>query len=349
MSEQSPYIYPGCMHIHSTFSDGSGTIPEIIEAAHESGVRWLIITDHDTLAGKDYEGWHDDVLVLIGHEVTPVHSHFLALNTDTVINRKQPAQGYINETYQRGGFGVLAHPDDHIEDRTKAIHPWKDWTVDGPDPRDGQMVVLEIWNVMSDWRANKHKRNHADAIAAAHELLHGPTANLLQWWDRLNMEGKPTSGIGGLDAHANRELWQGRREVIFPYEWMMQTVTNYLVLDEALHSDVATARQQVLNALWQGRNYFLNRLDGTAPALPLQARQGNAVYYPGDSLLLSDGSVTLEMDGGDSTTLRLIHNGDVMLTSDNHATVTLDHPGIYRLEGERNGRHWLFTNPLFVE
>ena len=38
------------MHIHSTVSDGSFTIPELISRAKENGLDAIVITDHDTLS-----------------------------------------------------------------------------------------------------------------------------------------------------------------------------------------------------------------------------------------------------------------------------------------------------------
>ncbi|HMO57767.1 MAG TPA: PHP domain-containing protein, partial [Roseiflexaceae bacterium] len=37
--------------MHTRHSDGSGTVDELAQAAYEAGLRWIIITDHDTLAG----------------------------------------------------------------------------------------------------------------------------------------------------------------------------------------------------------------------------------------------------------------------------------------------------------
>ncbi|NIM98049.1 MAG: hypothetical protein GTO24_08230, partial [candidate division Zixibacteria bacterium] len=56
--------YRGAIHIHSTYSDGKGTIEEIAASARQVGLDFVITPDHDTLApltdGK--EGWHDGVL-----------------------------------------------------------------------------------------------------------------------------------------------------------------------------------------------------------------------------------------------------------------------------------------------
>ena len=51
---------PSDLHIHSTFSDGRDTPEEIVEAAKAAGLRYIAITDHDTVEGVTalYESGH---------------------------------------------------------------------------------------------------------------------------------------------------------------------------------------------------------------------------------------------------------------------------------------------------
>ena len=79
------YDYAGAIHIHSTLSDGSGTVPEIVGDARAAGLDFIMLTDHEHLQARDlgYEGWHDDLLCLVGEEVTPrFHNHYLAFDID---------------------------------------------------------------------------------------------------------------------------------------------------------------------------------------------------------------------------------------------------------------------------
>src|SRR5437868_6676544 len=59
------------VHLHSTHSDGTGTVPQIVSAGQRAGVDVVMLTDHNTRAGADLEGWHRSVLLLVGEEVTP--------------------------------------------------------------------------------------------------------------------------------------------------------------------------------------------------------------------------------------------------------------------------------------
>ena len=71
----------GIIHCHSTYSDGTGTVPEIAAAARANDLDYLLLTDHDTLAAAQNgeEGWHGSVLLLVGAEVSPYRrNHYLA-------------------------------------------------------------------------------------------------------------------------------------------------------------------------------------------------------------------------------------------------------------------------------
>ena len=59
----SLYEKVGAIHIHSVFSDGSGHYDEIIQAASEVGLEFLLFADHWTLEPKkhNWEGFYDGV------------------------------------------------------------------------------------------------------------------------------------------------------------------------------------------------------------------------------------------------------------------------------------------------
>ena len=49
------------------------------------------------------------------------------------------------------------------------------------------------------------QRNKVALVLAPHLGLTAPTADTMAWWDRLNMQGKRTFGVGGVDAHAFKQ------------------------------------------------------------------------------------------------------------------------------------------------
>jgi hypothetical protein len=339
---------PGALHMHTVYSDGSGTVEELAAAARDAGLRWIVITDHDTLNGRPYQGYIHGVLVIVGYEITPDRNHFLALHVDTVIDRRLPPQDFIDEVYARGGFGIIAHPDEQVKNDFKDIYRWDDWSVDGPRAREGRPVGIELWNAMSDWAEHLTPRTKELLVFFPRRGLSGPTAATLAWWDRLNATGRRTFGVGGVDAHALKRRAPWGQITILPYHWMFRTLTNYLLLPEPLSPDAATAVHQVYGALAAGRHYFVNRLDGPCPALTFYAGRGDERWQIGDTASLAGGPLVLVADTGLDAELRLIHNGQPIAVGRRALRQPITQPGVYRLEGRRRGRPWLFSNPIYV-
>jgi hypothetical protein len=338
----------GALHMHTTFSDGSGSVGDLVDAARAAGLKWIIITDHDTLAGLPQAGWHDDVLVIVGHEITPERNHFLALNIGTVIDNTLAPQEFIDTVYAYGGFGIIAHPDERVINPFKRIYRWEDWQIDGPSERDGKPVGIELWNLMSDWGESVNGWNALLQVYLPRLGIRGPTTATLAWWDRLNMAGRRTFGVGGVDAHAfQRRLPWGMLE-IFPYRWMFNTLTNYLLLNEPLSRDAHTATHQVYAALAGGRSYFVNRLDGDGAAVQFGVERGTERYIAGDSVSLAGGPLLFRADAGCNAYLRLIGNGKPVASGVRALRQSIATAGVYRLEGYWGGKAWLYTNPVYV-
>jgi predicted metal-dependent phosphoesterase TrpH len=84
--------YVGAIHIHSTYSDGSGTVDEIIKTAQEVDLDFIILTDHNTLRAKTdgKEGWHKDTFLLVGSEINDKKNlnHYLALGIEKTFSTR---------------------------------------------------------------------------------------------------------------------------------------------------------------------------------------------------------------------------------------------------------------------
>ena len=143
------FHYSGIIHVHSTYSDGQKSIPEIAAIADALKADFLLMSDHNTLQPKQdgLEGWYGNVLVGIGSELNDKDdkNHYLAFNIEKPVNHKVPASDYVCKVREQGGFGIIAHPDEtrtHIE-----AYPPYPWTLWDSDCYDG----IEIWNQMSEW------------------------------------------------------------------------------------------------------------------------------------------------------------------------------------------------------
>ena len=71
------------IHAHTIHSDGTGTVADVVRGAQRAGVDVMLLSDHNTLAGKVDEGWYEGTLLLVGEEISPKRrDHTLSFGTD---------------------------------------------------------------------------------------------------------------------------------------------------------------------------------------------------------------------------------------------------------------------------
>lgn len=111
--------YRGDCHLHSWYSDGRRTPAEIAALARAAGLDFINTSEHNTHSAHahwaDQAG--DDLLVMLGEEVTTRNGHLVALGTDpgTFIDWRYRARDnrfgkYAREIRDAGGLVVPAHP-----------------------------------------------------------------------------------------------------------------------------------------------------------------------------------------------------------------------------------------------
>ncbi len=112
--------YRGDCHVHSARSNGGELTPEQLAAgARKVRLDFIAITEHNT---SDTHGvWGplagDDLLVMLGQEVTTWTGHWLALGIDPgqVVDwrygiRDDAIDRHVDQVHQAGGLCVAAHP-----------------------------------------------------------------------------------------------------------------------------------------------------------------------------------------------------------------------------------------------
>src|ERR1700748_239420 len=101
------------VHVHSTYSDGTASVPELLAAASEAGAEAVLLTDHDTLGARrdGWEGAHAGVFLLVGTEVSPRAGHSLAFGgTHEIPHAGRSASEIAAAVRAAGGVGFAAHP-----------------------------------------------------------------------------------------------------------------------------------------------------------------------------------------------------------------------------------------------
>src|SRR4051812_30094463 len=246
------------VHVHSTYSDGTATVPELVDAARNAGAAALLLTDHDTLAARrdGCEGVHDGVLVVVGIEVSPKHGHYLAFGVaEEVPHAGRTAAEIAAAVRAAGGVGVAAHPFSQggrmlvpaVARRIVLAHCWP--ALDEPGGCDG----LELWSLTTDaaegWRspaeAWRWLRDPEGAVAQ------GPPAHNLRRWDALSAS-RRLPAIGGLDGHAPGVRLGGRVRSPLSHQRTFGLLRTHLVCGRPLTGDLGLDRTTLLEAMAAG-------------------------------------------------------------------------------------------------
>ena len=330
------------VHVHSTHSDGTGTVAEIAAAAARNAVDVVLLTDHDTLAARraGEEGWHGDVLVLVGEEVTPRNrDHYLAFGLDREVSRNQPAAGIVSDVTERGGFGFCAHPFSQGSKRFKraAGMPWTDFDHEG-------IAGLEVWSFVTDTAEKLDSLRAAARFVAAPErwLDHPPERNLAEW-DRLCAM-RRVVGIAGIDAHQIGYRIRGHVPVrLMSYARSFRFLRTHVLADEALDGELDHDAALVYAALREGRCYM--SVDDLAPPRGFSFSAGHTPMG-GEAEL--DGQ-TLVATVPRPAHLRLVRNGEPIAEREgSEIQHEAKEPGAYRIEAHLGQRSWILSNPIYL-
>ncbi len=190
-----PGWYRGDLHMHTVYSDGSGTPAEVAVAAVEAGLDFFGITDHNRAQSPvgltpQGDGWP---VLVAGVEVTTYAGHFNVWGTERWYDFREPTaeglQRAVDAALEDGGTVSLNHP--------RPFGP--EWEY----PEVTGFHTIEAWN--SWW-----------AVFNAHSLAY--------WQRQLDRE-DALPMIGGSDMHQHRSYGAPERplepaRIGFPTTWV---------------------------------------------------------------------------------------------------------------------------------
>ncbi len=344
-----PYVeYAGNMHLHTLYSDGTGTHRGVAEAAAQAGLDYVIVTDHNVWVGG-IEGYYGKVLLLVGEEVhdcrrTPPGNHLLVYGAGRDLSPEASnPQGLLDAAREAGGLTFLAHPVEFASRVSgESCFGWMDWAISG-------YTGIEVWNYMSEFKARIPTLLHAVYYAYFPlGAVRGPFRQTLQLWDRLLAGGGRVVGIGGADAHANTYSIGPLRRVVFPYVHLFSAVNTHVLAEQRLTGDLAVDKGVILEALRAGRCWIGNDLAGSTREFAFTARSGSANATMGQELRRR-GAVTFEAQTPLPGEIRLVVAGRVVARArGRRLKFTTADAGPYRVEVYRGGRGWIFSNPIYI-
>jgi len=102
------------LHIHSTHSDGTAKIPEIMEyVATKTDLAVIAITDHNTLEGARFAKSLEDLYdfeVVVGEEISSKSGHIIGLFLEEEIPAGLSALETISRIHEQNGVVIIPHP-----------------------------------------------------------------------------------------------------------------------------------------------------------------------------------------------------------------------------------------------
>ena len=336
----------GVLHVHTRYSDGTGTVQDIAHDASKKGLDWLIITDHCHMRAKDHgeEGRYGSTRVIVGSELGKEHelNHYLALDLKEIPEQNDPVE-MLHAVHNQGGFGAIAHPHEKRDIfPDMPAFPWTAW--------DAEIDGIEIWNQFSQWVEGLTRSNRIARLLHPLKSLTRPDPETLAVWDRLNLH-RPVVGYVGIDAHALKYplVWGLFYLRVFQYKVQFRSLRTHLLLESPLEKKgFDVARKQVLDALREGRHFGANHRVGKANGFRFHAVAGGRRVLPGGRIEPGK-SVDFFAYAPLEAEMILVRNGKAILKVNGrrlHFRTSDD--GVWRLETFRKGRGWVFTNPIRV-
>lgn len=339
----------GAVHLHSTFFDGGDSVEQIVAAATEAGLDYLLLTDHDTLGAAEagYGGYHGDVLLAVGAEVSCAGGeHFLALGASGVDDlAKGEAVANTHAVRRRGGRIVLAHVGGSlvrdVPSKASGWHTWEGVCFD----------AMEVWSFMHDWIDALGLFQIPQAWLRPLDRITGPKPWVMRRYDELTQR-RRVGLVGGLDNHAKRipllkRLPLLRRVCVFEHAFLFG-VFNHHVLVPSPTGDAAVDTAALIEALAVGRGFACLTASGCGVGSRLIAETPACVLGMGDEAKYAgEGRLKLVLPARGS--VRLLCDGQVIRAGEgDRLEAPIRQAGVYRAEVRRAGKPWILTNPIYL-
>jgi hypothetical protein len=367
------YDYAGASHVHSSHSDGAGTVAEIAAAASQTGLDFVLVTDHNAMTGQQRgeDRWYGDgkVLVIVGTEFGTDTGYLLAFDVpDDFAPFHGTAEDGMAKIHASGGYGFIALPCD-------LKGPWRD-----PDRR-APWIGLEVFNLSCIARTKINLPGFLLALlryfgsnpASVFSLIAARPDEEMRLWDKMldraseRDESMPIA-LGSLDAHAIMKV-AGQTYPFPTYEQVFRTLRTHVLTRVPLAgtSSMKNEDQKAIHeSLRTGLSYisYDNYQDATGFEFGLH-RSGEMVAQMGEICVLpSDfGSVPHTLTARTPRTrsiIRLFRNGCLVASSrGGRLDYVVAAPGTYRIEvylyRHRIGnvcfsaKPWIFSNPIRIK
>ena len=173
------------LHNHSTESDGSLSVKELVSYGEQKGFQVMAITDHNTASGQDkalYEARNKKIEILPGIEITTFYGHILALGLRRMVDFADldvnSPEKFIRKLKEAGARAVgMAHP----------------FCVGEPVMVGCRMSLKLRYPEILDY---------IEVFNTSGGDLFSGNKQALEWWESLVLQGIPVAAVTGIDLHS---------------------------------------------------------------------------------------------------------------------------------------------------
>lgn len=344
----------GAIHIHTSYDDGDGSVEDIVTDASESGLDFIIITDHhlpyaayDNLCGWDTKR---KVLAITGVEFkSKEKNEFLGIGPHVqVATREKSTHEALALLKNLGSKNFIAHPQGrrHLLFGTP-LNRWDDW--DTPD-----YCGVEIWAYMHDWIENLRYKNLPDMCRNPDNYITGPDRGVLRKWDKQACNRK-IAGIGSLDSHARRlpfgldNIFKWAKGGILPYKQNFSAFSQYLLVDKNWGNDSASDTAVAITSLSEGMGWICHESLACGKNLNYRMEQQETSYPTGTEITFKKGTQKLKLDIDRQCRIIILNRGEIQAETQGTSLEFMpEAPGEYRAELYLDNKPWIFTNHIYL-
>ncbi|HTL48360.1 MAG TPA: CehA/McbA family metallohydrolase [Verrucomicrobiae bacterium] len=324
-------VYRGVYHVHTEFSkDSRVSLQQALAAGRKAALDFVVITDHNNRnAAAAYQSRpnKEGPLLIIGEEISTPDGHLIALGTGEAAPKGKSTEELMDWIHARGGYAMLAHP---VGKRSA----WQRLDLKGYDG-------MEIYN----FGHRLYALNRA-ATGAAFGFLHTsaflkraldrPDDSLAAWDAQLRK--RPVAAAGAADAHVHFRMLGLPSESLL---MMFQAVTLNVLAD-------APDERKIVDAIGKGRSFISFDTRGLARDFRFYAEAGGKIYQMGDRA--AAGIKTFHINAPGTAEIRLLKDGDLFAGSTGPGIeVDTADAGVYRVEVTKDGKPWIFSNPIYAD
>lgn len=360
------YDYKGVVNVHSEMSSGSGSIADIVKAAQETSLDFIIINDLNVFdKPKEHEGYYNDLMVLVDAEYGYLNSRLLNFGSNVKWEMTGPGDSQVMFT------DILNRKEkDPKEGLFFVAHPFKkdyEWSGEIPPGLDG----LEVINLKKIWQHSWLYQRASflwtiliypfNPRLAMIRLFEYPSQEL-NLWDQVSKTRKFT-GIAGSDAEAKIKLFDAVNVQFPSYPTLFSIVSNHVLLNSELTGQFARDQEKILRALKLGQFYLSLDLLANPKGFVAVLKTANHQVHPmGTEIKIEKGQkifVQIPKRPLVPFEIALYRDGEkVMAANETSAEYAVDKPGVYRVmvrviptfpipDGKR-WIPWIFSNPFYI-